>query len=97
VDGDLARRHQPQRRRNDCIYRRTTSAGINDETCKLDALVTFLDEADGDTDLEPSFGDHMRWIPLALIDSEGVEHNGREPSDDLEPSLCAAPCVGLLH
>jgi hypothetical protein len=77
--------------------RAKVEAAIEAHMQARDALVAFLDQADGDTDLEPSLGDHMPWIPLAMIDCEADEHDGREPSDDLEPSLGARPCVGLLN
>src|SRR4051812_43499625 len=51
--------------------RRQVEAAIEAHSAARDALVAFLDEADGDPDLEPSVGPHPYGYPLEMIDCEG--------------------------
>lgn len=69
--------------------RKIVAAAIKQHMAATEALIAFLDAADGDPDLEPSIGT-ASCTPKTLIDCEGDEHDGREPDEDLEPSLAHA-------
>jgi hypothetical protein len=62
-------------------------AAIEQHLAAISGLVALLDVFDGDTDLEPSLGDDPYGRPVAALDAEGEEHDGREPGGDDEPSL----------